>query len=343
MSDKSVTTGDMQNEQATTKELIKNYNQNMSSYGRLSERSPYDGALDRNGELRLRLAIIDNPEINRSENSDPVDVTNVVNLANGQVTLTWVDLPGGSIRPSEMSGEWKHLQENDKANPEERDYNEWKIESKREMVSLTQPFFWSDQKNWCGMNHIPPVGSMVVVGFRKHGLPIILGYLPTTFKNCYPVLKPGETIIKGYGNNYMHCRWSDKLDLKAWSNYDHKDIDDPKKNSSNPKKNTTNCTLWLRLNANDRYIKIQASENDPGNKEHGSHSTTAIIKPRDFSIVCSDLDNGKSTQYYQNESSIQLKGAVNISGSLSVSNSLSVSGSTSLGGSVSCPGYCYGH
>lgn len=325
-------------EQASLRELTNAYNRNMSTYNRLSERSPYDGALDRNGELRLRLALIDNPEIDRSSKSDidPLDITTVVNMSTGQVALKWVDLPGGSLRPQELSGEWKHVVDNDKANPEERDYDEWNIESRREMVSLTHPFFWSNQKNWCGINYIPPVGSLVVVGFKKHGFPVILGYLPSTFKNIYPVLKPGETIIKGYGNNYIHNRWSDKMDLKAWCNYNEIDIDDPKKNSGNPKKNKSSCTLWIRMNANDRKILIQAAETDPGNKVGGSSSTSVIVTPKGVNIIgdvtiSGTLSVGESTT---------LKSSLSVSGNTSMKSNASISGSLTVDGSLSHSGTC---
>jgi hypothetical protein len=274
--------------QATNQELQNSQSQNMGSFNRLSQRSPYDGALDKNGELRLRLAMVDNPEITRNANKilDPLDVKNIVNLSTGKITLKWLDIPGGAIRSSELGGKWEEVADNSKYNPEEREFDNWDIQSRREMVELTHPFMWANNKNWAGFNYIPPVGSIVIVGFRKQGLPIILGYAPTHFKICYPVLQPGEMSMKGFGNNYAHWRWSDKTDFKVWSIKDEIDIDDPKK----IKKNETDCTLWLRLNANDRYIKMQATEVDKSpQKAHQSHSTTLTISPKSLQILSTEI------------------------------------------------------
>lgn len=292
--------------------LNREYIKNQSTFNKLEDRSPFDGMLDKLGEVKLKLAIIDNPEIIRSGNTllNPLDMKNIYNFNNGCVCLKWVDSPGGVIRPSEVDGKWEKISKNEKYNPEEREYNEWDISSRRQQVNLSHPFIWADNKNYCGFNYIPPVGSMVIVGFRKQGLPFVLGFLPTHYKICYPVLKPGEMVLKGYGNNYIHNRWSDKLDLKAWSVKNEKDLDDPK----GEKKNISDCTLWIRLNANDRYIELIAEESGNGkvtdkfNKypidADGNHKTSVVIRPRDITIKSSN--DKESSSYFQNEKLIQL-------------------------------------
>jgi hypothetical protein len=319
---------------ASELELQSSYTQNMSSFNRLADKSPYDGMVDKMGEVRLRLAMVESPEITRDPSKviNPLDVTNVFNLDTGNVVLKWLDTPGGVIRPEDLSGDWKYNNKNEKYNPEERDFNVWEISSRREMIPLTHAFIWTNLNNWCGLNYIPPVGSIVVVGFRKYGFPIILGYVQQHFKICYPTLQPGEMAIKGYGNNYTHWRWTDKLDMKAWSVENQQDIDDPstpqpwRTNISNPdpKLNPTDCTLWLRLNANDREIIISAFEvnKDKGGQSdkhathvlHDTHSTNLIIRPRSFTVNSAEILDGyspghtlmRNTKYYQDEDCIEL-------------------------------------
>lgn len=312
--------------------LQNSYIQNMAAYNRLDDMPPYNGMVDRLGEVKLRLAIIDNYEIERKSNFiDPLDTKNIINHNNGNIVIKWLDGPGGIIRPQEVGGKWDYLRKNDKYNPEERDFNEWDIMSRREQIPLTHPFIWTNNTNYCGFNFMPPVGSIVVVGFRKLGLPVILGYLSNHFKICYPVLKPGEMSMKGYGNNYTHWRWSDKMDMKVWSKEGEYDLDDPdlrEQVGSKPKRNVTNCTLWLRLNANDRYIEISAQENDSnanneGHNKHnkhpqtpcGTHETKLIIKPKNLTIESREIFGSswndehhidmRSTKYYQDENVIK--------------------------------------
>ena len=280
------------------------YMKNNSTFNRLNSGNPQGGMADQYSDIRIRLAIIDNPEIKRDQNSqiNPLDINGAINVNTGKVTLRWVDSPGGVIRTQDLSGEWEYDAKKDKYNPEERDFQEWSITSQREQVSLSHPFIWADNSNWCGYNYLPPAGSVVMVGFRKQGMPLILGFVQTHYQICEPPLKPGETVNKGYGNNYIHNRWSDKLDLKAWSKTGEIDNDDPYKK----KKNTANCTLWIRLNANDRYIEMSAqgtassgnesSLNKYPQKIEGNAASKIIIRP---SSVLIQTDGANTTTYYQ--------------------------------------------
>lgn len=291
-------------EQIQTNTLQNSYIEHVNTGNRLSDRTPYDGMLDRFGEVRLRIAIIDNHEIKRPQYSkiNPLDPKDVINLNTGNVTLRWVDMPGGIIRDKNMAGKWEHNKEYEDSNvdkhenidenntgsnayakglPENRDYDEWIINSRREMVQLTHPFIWADSTNYCGMNYIPPVGSMVIVGFKKHGHPVILGYVPTHYAVCKPVLKPGEITMKGYGNNYIHWRQSDKLDMKVWAEEGKIDNDDYEK----LKTNKANCTLWLRMNANDRYLTITAEGENPEDKN--TYKTNFVVKPEGITMKTS--------------------------------------------------------
>lgn len=285
--------------QATEHELMNEQAMNLGSYQRLDDRTPFDGTLDKFGEIRLRLATINSPETNRDNfnTTNELATENVVNVNNGKVTLRWEDTPGGVIRPTELGGEWKYNKENDSINPEERDFTANTINSAREMVDLTSPFIWTGSDNYCGFNYIPPVGSKVIVGFRKHGFPLILGYLPTFFKCLYPVLKPGEMCIKGYGNNYTHWRWSDKIDMKAWSKAGEIDKDDPEK----AKTNVGDITVWLRLNANDGYLKLSVTDGGSG-KGSAIHMTPDIITVTTgtYNLQIRDLINIDAPKITQN-------------------------------------------
>ena len=297
-------------EQVQTKTLQNSYIDHMNASNRLDDRTPYDGTLDRYGELRLRIAVIDNHEIKRQQYSkiDPLDTKEIVNLNTGCVVLRWLDMPGGIIRDANTAGKWEHNKKYEHTSvnkhenidestnmsntsdpyilgmPENRNHDEWNITSRREMVELTHPFMWSSIDNYCGMNYLPPVGSVVIVGFKKHGLPIILGYVPTNYTICKPILKPGEITMKGYGNNYIHWRQSDKLDMKVWAEKDGKDGKKHVDNDDyeNAKVNKADCTMWLRMNANDRYIMISAEGENPDDSKN--HKTNLVIKPESITV-----------------------------------------------------------
>jgi hypothetical protein len=279
------------------------YMNDMASYNRLAHgHEPYDGQLDKFGDIRLRLAFIDHPENNRDpfDEYDPTDVSDVVNMNTGKVVLKWADTPGGVIRPKENSGQCLYDKKNDNYDSDLRTGDEYVCESRREMVDLGHSFIWNDGVgNWCGMNYIPPVGSKVVVGFRKQGMPLILGYTNTSFNACKPALMPGEVCTKGYGNNYIHHRWSDKLDIKAWTGKGEGDKDDVE----GAKTNDTSCTLWIRLDANNRFIKLSATDADP------AVGTTIFLMPDSLRLVTSDVSGGSgagTTSYFQDSKHVTI-------------------------------------
>ncbi|MFW6014945.1 MAG: hypothetical protein ACOCRK_00745 [bacterium] len=266
------------------------HTKNVNSYYRLSNRSSQDGMHDKYGEMRLRLAVVENHEFRRdpSVEINPVDTRYIINTNTGRLAIKWVDMPGGVLRPTTLVGSWEYKRENDKYNPEIRDYNDYSIKSRREMVELTHPFIWTglDHNSYCGFNYLPPVGSLMVIGFRKNGFPIVLGFLSTNFRNCYPTLKPGEMVMKGYGDNYTHWRWSDKLDMNVKSREEKCDLDDPdiKENITGLpiKKNLANSELWLRLNANDRHIEMIATQTDTTSHENGDDPLIQQLKKHGY-------------------------------------------------------------
>lgn len=269
---------------------------NIAAYNRLNNKPLYDGTLDRFGEIRLRLAVIANPEIGKTADGyKELEVDKHVNLNTGKVNLKWEDMPGGIIRDKDLDGEWKKNTEGDSINPEERESSGQDTTSEREMVDLTSPFVWTGGTNWCGMNYIPPVGSRVIVGFRKHGFPLILGYLPADFTVMKPILKPGETCIKGYGNNYAHFRWSDKLDLKAWTGEGNPDPDDP----NGEKTSGDGTTIWIRLNANDGYLRLSVGGKGGGSAINMT-SNDITITTGTYNLQVRDLINIDSPKITQN-------------------------------------------
>src|SRR3712207_3477009 len=86
----------------------------------------------------------------------------------------------------------------------------------------------------------------------------------------------GETMIKGYGNNYIHWRWSDKLDAHVWCKRNEIDIDDPYKTDRYPH----DIDMWVRFDCYTSNLWIEVSQLDLED-----HKTTTIeIKPSGISI-----------------------------------------------------------
>ncbi|MDF2533956.1 MAG: hypothetical protein K0R18_113 [Bacillales bacterium] len=164
-------------------------------------KTPYDGKLDKHGEVRLRIGIIDNPMIKRTEEGriDPINPYNVINMTTGNITIRWLEQDGGLVRP-----------------PEFGEYGQDGEGSDREPLTLTHPMIWANESNnWCGINYMPPVGSVVIVGFRKHNLPVLLGFLQSHYQVTYP-LELGEIMNKGFGHNTSHWKMNDEQEHKAW-------------------------------------------------------------------------------------------------------------------------------
>ena len=211
--------------------------------------------IEKNSEIVLRLAVIDNPELNRPSpiGMDPTDVGGVVNDSTGKVCLRWLGMSGGVVNPGPASVKQPEVTS---YNPEDRKLSETATGSEKELVPLTYPFLWVGTDNWCGYNYLPPIGAKVIVGFSKNGYPQILGYLNPHYKICTPYLRPGEVVHKGYGNNYVHLRQSNKLDVKVWANAGDADVDDP----TGEKTAAADCTLWVRMDADNGHLEISAND-----------------------------------------------------------------------------------
>lgn len=213
-------------------------------------------------EVRIRIGKIDNYLIDRSGGRiDPLDTDRVINMISGKVSIQWIGYSGGFIRTEEyeypspgFTEDWKYDPSKDCKEPEKRTlhcYNHNKA-SAREIVDLTHAFIWNNDSNWAGVKSLPPVGSIVVCGQTRNNKVIILGYLQDQngYRVSRPYLKPGETIIKGYGNNYTHWRFSDKLDTHVWCIKDTTDLDDPKKEDKYDK----SIEMWQRFDCYNKYM-----------------------------------------------------------------------------------------
>lgn len=202
----------------------------------------------------LRIAVVEDPATVRQSliNVDCTEVESAVNVSNGKVCLRWVGMSGGVCNPGEPASA---PGPRTAYNPEDRDETEMASPSYRQTTELSYPFIWAGPSgNWCGVNFLPPIGTKVIVGFQKNGVPTILGYLNPKYKNCKPYVLPGETCIKGYGNNYAFFRQSNKLDLHAWSSKGDQDRDD----KDGVKGAGADCDVWVRLDADNGQLILSA-------------------------------------------------------------------------------------
>lgn len=301
-----------------------------------STTNPVNVAADKFDEVRIRLAQIDNYLIERNgAKIDPLKVDNVINMNTGKVVIKWVDFNGGVVRPEQFGypsegylEDWKYFPEKDDKYPEKRTLNCYNHDkaSDKEMLELVHAFIWSNGSNWCGMNYLPPIGSVVVVGFKKNNMPVILGYVSTNYNACKPFVKPGETIIKGYGNNYIHWRWSNKLDINVKSKKGEVDLDDPYKKQTYP----NSVDMWMRFDCYTRNFLIDVNQTDGKVAK-----TTMEIKPEILKItsgnVTISVSNGDiyldvgSSKIYIKEGQVSISSdRINLSDNSYINNSIAI-------------------
>lgn len=168
---------------------------------------------DQTEVFSLRVGVIDDPSLARKQNArgeldpplDPMDykseTVNIVNTATGLVAVRWIDggIGGGVLLPSEPIDSLSSA-----------------LSKAVEIVPQLSMGLWggkhpgTGQVTVCGFEFMPPVGSVVVVGFIRGKKPVIMGYwLPhhtTLFEKSnsrYPVLTPGEIRISSFGGSYI--------------------------------------------------------------------------------------------------------------------------------------------
>ena len=264
---------------------------------------------DNDAALRLRYATIQNASIENAQEKNSLDLTNVYNPNTGGVTISWFQNNNGGVQGKEQSsGNWEvnAEQTNISVKDRQQDYN---VASTVPNVRLSSPFIWTgDNNRCCGFNYIPPNNSIVLTGNKEFNQPVILGYVPSNPAALYPILKPGEISISGYGNNFIHWGQSDKISIYCKSVAGEVDIDDPDYvKTGTGKLNLANCELEININSNNRFIEIKASE-EPGNTStvdinknsfneqplNGDQFTKILITPTDIEIITMDDDNNES-------------------------------------------------
>lgn len=259
-------------------------------------KKPHNGFVDPMGEVRLRIGVVDNPTTYRQQGEllNPLNPVGAVNMSTGKICVRWLGEQGGLIRSPDFKGETKADKKNADDHGEivvnDEDYED---NNDRELLSLSHPMIWANDKRWCGFHYLPPIGSIVVVGFRKNNLPVLLGFLQSHYEICSPI-SLGEIMIKGYGQNHIWWKQSDEIEMKTWAVKDQIDLEDPK----TPKKNTMNSKVFLLLKANDkkkssspegtdnydRYVKIYAEETMEGHKK----TTLAVFSASKTEITVTD-------------------------------------------------------
>ena len=225
--------------------------------------------LDEHYAIQLRVATIENPlkGVKSPITKDPLDIDQVINDNTGMVCLRYNDLNIGAIQPN---GTGKKINHTISYAPEDRTYNENANSDTRPIVPLTHPFIFTNAYNWCGMNYLPPVGSKVIIGFGKQHFPYILGYLSEKYMAMNPPLKPGEICIKGWGNNYIHWRWSNKIDIIANATQGSQDLDD----SSGGKAANASTRVAIQLDADNGMLTLMVGETGIRIQRDGIHMQT---------------------------------------------------------------------
>lgn len=211
--------------------------------------------LEEHYAIQLRVATIENPlkGIKSPISKDPLEIDQVINDNLGTVCLRYNDLNVGAIQPN---GTGKKINKTISYSAEDRTYNEFANSDTRPIVPLTYPFIFANAYNWCGMNYLPPVGSKVIIGFGKQNFPYILGFLVEKYMAMTPPLLPGEVCIKGWGNNYIHWHWSNKLDIIAKAKQGAQDLDD----SSGGKTANADSRVAIQLDADNGMLTLMVGE-----------------------------------------------------------------------------------
>lgn len=249
--------------------------------GHIIGQKPNMGLVDPLNSVRLRIGVVDNPTFNRKEGSniDPLNPVGVVNMSSGKICIRWLDEQGGLIRPPSFEGKTDYKVENVEGHGKVAEVI--KDASSREMLTLSHPMMWASKNNWCGMHYLPPVGSIVIIGFRKHDLPILLGYLQPNYEICNPI-KLGEIMIKGYGKNYSYWKQSSRLEHRAWSSAGDVDLETKSKNS-------TSFDASIKLDAHKGTITLDI-------KDGNGNSSNMTMTPQTFDVKANTINLTSKSQ-----------------------------------------------
>ena len=267
----------------------------------------------------LKLAVVQDFRDPNSQNKDPLDQTNIIK--DDKVVIKWFRHESGLIGSSYLAGDWKYIPQNDTYEIKNKKKH-YAITSNQLNVTRTYPFIWAEKDKelsiprCCGINYVPPNGSIAIASQLATGETYLNNYVISNPDALYPVLKPGEISIMGYGNNFIYWGQSDKISIYCKSNEGEYDRDDNNYtlNKDQCKKNLADCELEININANDRFIEIIAEQNcsniDKKDSKLNKYSpkllnyskTSFIISPSKVEITIKD--NKNETQYIQDNEKI---------------------------------------
>ena len=213
--------------------------------------------LEKYYDVQIRVGQIDYPgnEVVSPFTRDPTQVKGIVNNIEKKVSLRINDINLGMADVSGTIGE--QVPEKSYNVQDQRTYH---VKNTDDIpnVPLTFPFIFTNASTWCGFNYLPPAGCKVLVGFGKHKAPYILGYLAENVKIMSPVLSPGEIMIKGLGNNYIHWGKDGVLTLYAGAIEGELDKNDYSKQLTN--KETASCSIVLNANQGEIIFSTNNSQ-----------------------------------------------------------------------------------
>ena len=254
-------------------------------------------------DLWIRVGyILDPMDTTSAVSRNPLNINGVVNDVTYKCVIRWADLGGGVYNP-EQKGKREETEKS--YNTDDRTMSEKSNTSTKEIVPITSPFIWTGTVNWCGINFIPPVGSKVLVGFGKNRLPVVLGYLAEHYAIVDPPCEPGEILIKGYGNNYIHWHNSNKLTISTYTKEGAPDRDD----KDGGKTASANSVTSLEIDADNGFISLMV--NSTGIRVSESSITLSI--------------NGTSIQLTDDAISLQTPSQIMLNASQTDINSATIS------------------
>lgn len=279
-------------------------------------------------QLQLRVATIQNPmrSINSPISQDPLETSGVINLNTGNCVLRFNDLGGvgaGSLNASgqQANGPISYA-------PCDRTLNEMSDDDNTSTVPLTYPFIFTNAKNWCGINYMPPVNSKVIIGFGKSHFPFILGYLTENYKILTPPLMPGEVCIKGWGNNYIHWQWSNKIEIVAGANQGTQDLDD----SSGGKSSTADARARISVDGDNGSISLTVNGsgiliNDSGVFLQSNGSSSLSITEDSARL---QVKGNSSLSLQENGIGVATSGGVDVNSSTYGNNAANIGGNSTV-------------
>lgn len=221
-----------------------------------AQRSPNGGYTSPGDANKTRSAVIGDPFAKGNGPKNELDPTGAYNPNTGGCAIKYENTPGG-FKAKDHAGEtkWKKTTNGQSINPEERSSTGYATNSSQEQIQGPKGPMWTGGDNWCGLNWQPPTGTRVTTTQGQNGIPQIAGTAPADVSKCKPVLNMGEVCIKGYGNAYVMCRQSDKVDIVAGCSAGNYDLDDP----NGGKTNSSDCSQMIRLDANGGNLLIRCT------------------------------------------------------------------------------------